>query len=111
VKYFFLSDGWTVGRVWELGGLWDESSWRRKPHILRMNLRIWEGGQKMWLYQVEEAVIMVEVKPEIASAQNAHIGKVMLKRLISAEQALNHMHKVMSDPENNPDNAKENVNF
>ncbi len=107
MKYFFLSDGWTVGRVWELGGLWDENSWRRKPHILRMNLRIWEGGQKMWLYQVEEAVIMVEVKPENAAAQNAHIGKVMLKRLISAEQALNHMHKVMS----NPDNVKENVNF
>ncbi len=44
----------------------------------------------MWLYQVEEAVLMVEVKPTpSASADSAKtIGQVVLKRLITAEQAL-----------------------
>jgi hypothetical protein len=91
VKYFFLSDGWTVGRVWELGGLWNEVAWRRKPEISRLDLCIWEQGQKLWLYRVEEAVLMVEVKPTDEaqidpSAQN--IGQVVLKRLISGDQAI-----------------------
>ncbi|MBL1174081.1 hypothetical protein [Pantanalinema sp. GBBB05] len=91
MKYFFLSDGWVVGRVWELGGLWNESAWRRKPQIIQMNLCIWENGEKLWLYRVEDAVLMVEVKPEAPdqvgrTAQN--IGQVVLKRLINADQAI-----------------------
>jgi len=43
----------------------------------------------MWLYRVEEAVLMVEVKPTPnASPNSATIGQVVLKRLITAEQAL-----------------------
>jgi hypothetical protein len=89
-KYFFLSDGWTVGRVWEFGGLWNVNAWRREPDIQKMKLCILEQGEKMWLYQVEEAVLMVEVKPTpSASADSAKtIGQVVLKRLITAEQAL-----------------------
>jgi hypothetical protein len=91
VKYFFLAAGWTVGRVWEFGGLWDHaSSWRRQPQIERLSVGILEREQVLWLYEVEEAVIMVEVAPkslEIADTVPT-IGQVVLKRLISAEQVL-----------------------
>lgn len=89
MKYFFLSDGWTVGRVWEMGGLWNEVAWRRKPDIQRMNLCIAEKGEKLWLYRVEDEVLMVEVKPEDeSSGDTSAIGQVVLKRLISADQAI-----------------------
>ena len=93
VKYFFLSDGWTVGRIWEFGGLWDENVWRRKPQIKRLDLSIIEKKEKLWLYEVEEAVLMVEVMPDVnLKAQSAsNIGQVVLKRLISAEQAINRL--------------------
>ena len=96
MKYFFLTDGWTIGRVWEFGGLWDESVWRRKPEIERLNISIWEQGEKLWLYQVEEAVLMVEVKPNnTASASSSQtIGQVVLKRLITADQALERLASV-----------------
>ena len=91
VKYFFLSDGWIVGRVWELGGLWDEGAWRRKPQICQLNLCIWEQGDRLWLYQVEDAVLMVEVKPtnptQVDPAAQS-IGQVVLKRLISADDVI-----------------------
>jgi len=90
VKYFFLSEGWIVGRVWEFGGLWNENSWRRKPDIEQINLCILEQGEKLWLYRVEDAVLMLEVRPTPeASAESAKtIGQVVLKRLISAEQVI-----------------------
>ncbi|NJN56330.1 MAG: hypothetical protein HC879_01955 [Leptolyngbyaceae cyanobacterium SL_5_9] len=89
MKYFFLSDGWMIGRVWEMGGLWNEIAWRRKPDIRRMNLCIAEKGEKLWLYRVEDEVLMVEVKPEDESSGDASvIGQVVLKRLISADQAI-----------------------
>ncbi len=86
MKYFFLSDGWIIGRIWELGGLWNENIWRRKPEITRLSLRIIEQNEKLWLYQVEDAVLMVEVKP--TSSSQSTIGQVVLKRLISADQAI-----------------------
>ncbi|HEY9805893.1 MAG TPA: hypothetical protein V6D04_04955 [Candidatus Obscuribacterales bacterium] len=91
MKYFFLSDGWTVGRVWEAGGLWSEVAWRRKPDIEKMNVAIMEQGEKLWLYRVEDTVLMVEVKPTEAAELNPSaqaIGQVVLKRLITAEQVL-----------------------
>lgn len=91
MKYFFLSDGWVIGRVWELGGLWNESAWRRKPQIQQMELCIWENEEKLWLYRVEDAVLMVEVKPGdnlMAESAAKTIGQVVLKRLISADQAI-----------------------
>lgn len=88
MKYFFLSEGWNVGRVWEFGGLWNEASWRRKPEIDRLNLHISENDEKLWLYQVEEEVIMLEVKPAEESTANSTIGQVVLKRLITAEQVI-----------------------
>ena len=86
MKYFFLSEGWTTGRIWEFGGLWDEFAWQRKPHIQQMSLSILENGETLWLYQVEDAVLMVEVRPVTESAKA--IGQVVLKRLMSAEQVL-----------------------
>lgn len=62
MKYFFLTEGWTVGRVWGVGGLWNALAWRREPEIEKMNLAIIEQGEKMWLYRVEDAVLMLEVK-------------------------------------------------
>lgn len=90
MKYFFLADGWSIGRVWEFGGLWNENAWRRKPEIVRLNLCLWEQGEKLWLYRVEEAVLMVEVKPtsDALSDSASTIGQVVLKRLISAEQVI-----------------------
>ncbi|MDI9635394.1 hypothetical protein QQ054_15435 [Oscillatoria amoena NRMC-F 0135] len=90
MKYFFLSDGWTVGRVWEFGGLWNKAAWRREPKIEQLNVGLVEQGEKLWLYRVEDAVLMVEVKPQATSTdvQTHTIGQVVLKRLISAEQAL-----------------------
>jgi len=89
VKYFFLSEGWTTGRVWEFGGLWNELAWQRKPHIRRLNLSITEQGETLWLYQVEETVLMIEVKPE--NQAQSSIGQVVLKRLITAEQVIEHL--------------------
>ena len=90
MKYFFLSDGWIVGRVWEFGGLWNINAWRREPEIQKMNLCILEQGEKLWLYRVEEDVLMVEVKPgpDVSTESAKSIGQVVLKRLITAEQAL-----------------------
>ena len=91
MKYFFLADGWAIGRVWELGGLWDEVGWRRKPDIQQVELYIIENDEKLWLYRVEDAVLMVEVKPldpHIREQTNRTIGQVVLKRLISAEQVI-----------------------
>jgi len=102
VKYFFLSDGWTIGRVWELGGLWNEAAWRREPDIHQMDLCIWENGEKLWLYRVEDAVLMVEVKPtdqaQIDSATKS-IGQVVLKRLISGDQAIDRLCAAQRIPE------------
>ena len=93
MKYFFLSDGWTTGRVWEFGGLWNEAMWQRKPQIERLNLGVRENGELLWLYQVEEAVLMVEVRPEaeLGAGGDRAIGQVVLKRLITAEQVIQYL--------------------
>jgi len=89
MKYFFLSDGWTIGRVWEFGGLWNEVAWRRKPEIQKLTVSITEKGERLWLYRVEDAVLMVEVKPQPGTVDAPEaIGQVVLKRLITADQAI-----------------------
>lgn len=90
VKYFFLAPGWTIGRVWELGGLWNANVWRREPEIERLDVHLVEQGEPLWLYRVEDAVIMVEVQPE-ADVSAQPFGQVVLKRLMSAEQALDRL--------------------
>ena len=97
VKYFFLADGWTFDRVWELGGLWDYNVWRRQPEIKRLNLGITEQEEILWLYQVEDAVLMVEVKPTPEAPDSAQtIGQVVLKRLITAEQVIERLNTSVS---------------
>ena len=94
MKYFFLADGWTTGRVWEFGGLWNRAAWQRSPHLQKQTLCIREGDEVLRLYQAEEAILMVEVMPisdAIAvkdAAAKQQIGQVVLKRLLSAEQAM-----------------------
>ena len=88
MKYFFLSEGWTYNRVWEFGGLWDQFSWGRKPQIQRLNCGILQQDENLWLYEVEDAVLMVEVHLQNKTQTNNTIGQVVLKRLISAEQAI-----------------------
>jgi hypothetical protein len=51
MKYFFLSQGWQIRRVWETSGLWNERVWRRKPQI-----------SKMGIYLVEKKNLAVKVK-------------------------------------------------
>ncbi len=96
MKYFFLSEGWGVGRVWELGGLWNEKAWRRKPQIEQLNVCMWENTEKLWLYRVEEAVLMVEVIPSF-EVESGAIGQVVLKRLITAEQVIDLLAETPSD--------------
>lgn len=89
MKYFFLAQGWVPNRIWERGGIWNELMWRRKPHIRPLSLGIIENKQVLWLYEVEPAVMMVEVVPtESASINDANIGQVVLKRLIDSQQVL-----------------------
>lgn len=88
MKYFFLSDGWTYGRVWEFGGLWDRLNWGREPEIKRLDCAVLQQQEILWLYAVEDAVLMVEVQPQQESNHTSSIGQVVLKRLISAEQAI-----------------------
>jgi hypothetical protein len=87
MKYFFLSEGWTVGRVWASEGLWQITAWRRQPDIQQMNICLVEKNELLWLYRVEQAVLTVEVKPT-APLQVTPIGQVVLKRLMSAEQVI-----------------------
>jgi len=91
MKYFFLSDSWTTGRVWEFGGLWNERAWKRPPYLQKQPLYIQENDENLWLYQTEEPVLMVEVMPK-ATAQPT-IGQVVLKRLLSAEQVVEKLCK------------------
>ncbi len=91
MKYFFLSDSWTTGRVWEFGGLWNEQAWNREPYLQRQSLCIQENGENLWLYQTEESVLMVEVMPKAVTQHT--IGQVVLKRLLSAEQVVERLCK------------------
>jgi hypothetical protein len=91
VKYFFLTEGWTVGRVWGSDGFWNETAWRRQPEIQRLNICLLETSEKLWLYRVEDAVLTVEVRPittDPAKVSSQAIGQVVLKRLINAEQVI-----------------------
>lgn len=91
MKYFFLAEGWTVGRVWSSDGLWNEIAWRRQPDIQRLSICLSEQNEKFWLYRVEQSVLTVEVKPiapnQIDPAAQT-IGQVVLKRLMTAEQVI-----------------------
>ncbi|MEL7142602.1 MAG: hypothetical protein AAGM27_02520 [Cyanobacteria bacterium J06554_3] len=89
VKYFFLSETWTTGRIWEFGGLWNELAWNRPPYVKRQPLYIQENGDNLWLYQAEDAILMIEVMPKAASVPT--IGQVVLKRLLSAEQVVDRL--------------------
>ncbi|PSN11823.1 hypothetical protein C7271_24180 [filamentous cyanobacterium CCP5] len=102
MKYFFLSSGWTTGRVWEFGGLWNEVAWQRRPHIRRLNLAIQEQGEILWLYQVEESVLMIEVLPQ--GTTRSSIGQVVLKRLITAEQAIERLSEAQTIAAPEPQN-------
>lgn len=90
MKYFFLTEGWIVGRVWASDGLWTEIAWRRQPEIQRLNVCLVEANEKLWLYRVEETIMTVEVKPANPSSNGTKqaIGQVVLKRLITAEQVI-----------------------
>jgi hypothetical protein len=77
--------------VWEFGGQWDHAgTWRRPPKIEKLNLGIIEGEQLLWLYEVEDDVIMLEVEPGSDAIADTvpTIGQVVLKRLIGAEKVL-----------------------
>lgn len=97
MKYFFLTEGWTVARVWGIGGLWNALAWRRQPDIKRMNLAIVEKGEKMWLYRVEDSVLMLEVKPlpELVPKDRT-IGQVLIKRLMNSEQVIDRLSMIQA---------------
>lgn len=94
MKYFFLSEGWEVGRVWEPAGIWNLAVWRRAPLIERTALVVVEQDERLCLYQVEDAVLMVEVRPGpglVNHSGQQGIGQVVLKRLMTAEQVLSYL--------------------
>ncbi|PZO35489.1 MAG: hypothetical protein DCF19_23865 [Pseudanabaena frigida] len=101
MKYFFLSQGWRVRRVWEVSGLWNEMAWRRRPIIAPIGIYLVDGREEMVLYKVEEAIQAVEAIPEelprsgdrsVNNNSNESskpvIAQVRISRLLSAEQAL-----------------------
>ena len=88
MKYFFLSEGWAVARVWGPQGLWNVAAWRRPPEIGRMGLCIVEKGERLWLHRAEDSVLMLEVKAESGDDSTSGIGQVVLKRLMDAEAVL-----------------------
>lgn len=85
--------------MWEFGGLWNETVWRRPPDIQQTNLCMIENGEKLWLYRVEDEVIMIEVRPiddHSSKPEARSIGQVVLKRLIDADQAIEMLGKAES---------------
>lgn len=95
MKYFFLSQGWRVRRVWELSGLWNDMAWRRKPIIIPIGTYFVDGKEEMILYKVEEIIQAIEVIPEELPISNESskpaITHVRITRLLSAEQVLERM--------------------
>ncbi|MBD2215293.1 hypothetical protein H6G64_36745 [Calothrix sp. FACHB-156] len=88
MKYFFLSEGWAVSRVWASDGLWQITAWRRQPDIQQLNICLIENNELLWLYRVEDAILTVEVKPTTPVPVQNTIGQVVLKRLMTAEQVI-----------------------
>ncbi|MGD1902256.1 MAG: hypothetical protein ACFB9N_08455 [Geitlerinemataceae cyanobacterium] len=88
MKYFFLSEGWNVARVWGPQGLWNVAAWRRPPEIERMELCIVEKGERLWLHRAEDSVLMLEVKADADDETAPGIGQVVLKRLMDADAVL-----------------------
>ncbi|AFY38844.1 hypothetical protein Lepto7376_2571 [[Leptolyngbya] sp. PCC 7376] len=88
MKYFFLTEGWQIGRVWEFGGLWDDAAWRRSPRIQRTNIAIDHKDERLWLYQVEDPILMLEVRPHQMANNTSNIGQVTIKRLMTPEEAI-----------------------
>jgi hypothetical protein len=110
VKYFFLTEGWTVGRVWGVGGLWNEAARRRPPEIEKLDLCVWDHNEKMWLYRVEDAVLMLEVRPTVIppkTSPSSGIGQVVLTRLITADQVIDRLSKSASICQPHPPNSAE----
>jgi len=106
VKYFFLSEGWAIGQIWTVGGLWNETAWRRAPDIKKMSISLWDKdkNEQMWLHQVEDAVLMVEIYPTTEaqkSASNQNIGNVVLTRLIDAEKVLEYLSNTLAISQTN----------
>jgi len=92
MKYFFLTEGWTIGRVWELGGLWNINARRRAAYLQALPICLIENQEKLVLYEVEDDVLMVEVlSPDPDQNNSSSIGQVVLKRLISAEQVIRYL--------------------
>ncbi|NCO76260.1 MAG: hypothetical protein GW856_13665, partial [Cyanobacteria bacterium] len=53
-----------------------------------------ENNQVLWLHEVEDTIIMVEVIPIDENAKlSSTIGQVMLKRLIDTEQVIQSLLK------------------
>ncbi|MEM7556285.1 MAG: hypothetical protein AAF378_19725 [Cyanobacteria bacterium P01_A01_bin.84] len=89
-----MSEGWTIGRVWGTEGLWEIAAWRRQPDINKINVCIARKDEILWLHQVEEIIVMIEVIPTQTSLKiNAanNIGNVVLKRLMNADQVIQHL--------------------
>lgn len=92
MKYFFLTEGWTIGRIWEFGGLWNSNARRRQPYLHPLPICLIENEEKLVLYEVEDDVLMVEVlPPDQDEYTSSSIGQVLLKRLMSAEQAIDYL--------------------
>nr|WP_228014708.1 hypothetical protein [Fortiea sp. LEGE XX443] len=72
--------------------MWQITAWRRQPDIQRMNICLVENTELLWLHSTEEAVITIEVKPTKPEITNHTIGKVVLKRLMSAEQIIERLN-------------------
>lgn len=94
MKYFFLTEGWNIGRIWELNGLWNLNARRRQPYLKPLPICLMENEEKLVLYEVEDEVLMVEVlSPNEKENRSSSIGQVVLKRLIGAEEVISYLAK------------------
>ncbi len=101
MKYFFLAENWHIGRVWEFGGQWDLATWRRPPNIQRTSLGMETNNERFWLYQVEDAVLMLEIRPDPVPDSPQVIGQVMIKRLMTPEEAIAQLNQAAIVLKNN----------
>jgi hypothetical protein len=82
--------------VWELGGLWTGQGHKEPLHLRRLNLGLQEPDEVLWLYEIEDIILMVEVRPASTDERSDTFGQVILKRLMNAETALARLHEAPS---------------
>ena len=97
MKYFFLSDGWIVGRVWGVGGLWTDAGWRRQPDIQKLNVSAVDAVRKIYQRGCKAGVFRSGIEPldihmtisalSFFNASNRHTFSLIFKHDMASAKA------------------------